>query len=195
MRQSSSDITGLLFGSFNPVHNGHLIIANHLLQHTDIRNVWFVLSPQNPFKTGEKMLSDERRLELLKLAVSDNKNFHACDIELTMPVPSYTVHTLKKLQGLYPSQRFVLMIGSDNLAAFDRWKDYEELLSLAEIYVYPRLEANDSPFLSHPSVTLVDAPRIDISSTQIREDLRAGREPRYLLPDKVLQKIIENNYY
>ncbi len=186
---------GLLFGSFNPVHTGHLIIADHFVQHTDIESIWFVLSPQNPFKTNEEMLDQEIRLELLGLAIEGNKNFEACDVELKMGRPSYTIHTVKKLQATFPDHRFILIIGSDNLDDFDKWKDYEELLSLVSIYVYPRPGHSDSPFLSHPSVSLVDAPRIDISSTQIRKAFSEGKLPRYLLPEKVLQRIIKNKYF
>ncbi len=186
---------GLLFGSFNPVHTGHLIIANHFVQYTDIDSIWFVLSPQNPFKTNEEMLDQDKRLELLDLALEGNEDFEACDAELKMDRPSYTIHTVKKLQATFTDHRFILIIGSDNLDDFDKWKDYEELLSLVSIYVYPRPGHSDSPFLSHPSVSLVDAPRIDISSTQIRKAFSEGKLPRYLLPEKVLQRILENRYY
>ncbi len=195
MNNRSQKITGLLFGSFNPVHTGHLIIANHFVQYTDIENIWFVLSPQNPFKTDEEMLDQDKRLELLKLALEGNEHFETCDIELKMGKPSYTIHTLKKLQAAFPDHRFILIIGSDNLDDFDKWKDYEELLSLVTIYVYPRPGHSDSPFLSHPAVKLVAAPRIDISSTQIRKAIRNGKSPRYLLPDKVLQRITEKRYF
>ncbi len=188
-------ITGLLFGSFNPVHTGHLIIAQHFVQHTAIRDVWFVLSPQNPFKTGEKMLSEEDRLNLLRLAVEDNPSFRACDIELSMNKPSFTINTLKKLKTLYPERDFILLIGSDNLDAFDQWKNYREVLSLLTIYVYPRSDKPASPFLDLPNVKLIEAPRIEISSSGIRKDLAEGKDNRYLLPDKVLEHIKEKKYY
>ena len=187
--------TGLLFGSFNPVHTGHLIIAQHVVQHTEVCDVWFVLSPQNPFKTGEGMLSDKERLELLHLAVEDNPAFRACDIELTMKKPSYTIHTLKKLKALYPERDFILLIGSDNLDAFDLWKNYQEILSLLTIYVYPRSDKPVSPFFDLPDVKLIEAPRIEISSSGIRKELAEDRNPRYLLPDKVLEHIQEKKYY
>lgn len=187
--------TGLLFGSFNPVHTGHLIIASHFLQHTDLEEVWFVLSPQNPFKTEENLLEDSKRLELLHLAVDDNMQFKVCDIELSMEKPSFTIHTIKKLLKEYPDREFVLLIGSDNLNEFDRWKNHEEILSTVNIYVYPRRSGVLPHFTSHPSVKMVDAPRIEISSTQIRTDFQHGREPRYLIPEKVLKKIKERKYY
>ncbi len=195
MSDQKKNITGLLFGSFNPVHTGHLIIANYFIQHTDIDDVWFVLSPQNPFKTGEKLLEDNKRLELLHLAVSDNAHFQVCDIELSMEKPSFTIHTIKKLRTQHPEQSFVLLIGSDNLDEFEKWKDYKEILSMVMIYVYPRRDEASSKLLAHPSIKLVDAPRIDISSTQIREDIGSGRQPRYLLPDSVLKEITDKRYY
>jgi nicotinate-nucleotide adenylyltransferase len=141
------------------------------------------------------MLDQDQRLELLKLALEGNEHFKTCDIELKMGTPSYTIHTIKKLQAAFPDHRFILIIGSDNLDDFDKWKDYEELLSLVTIYVYPRPGYSDSPFLSHPAVKLVDAPRIDISSTQIRKAISDGKSPRYLLPDQVLQRITKNRYF
>lgn len=195
MTNQTQKTIGLLFGSFNPVHTGHLVIADHFVQYTDIECIWFVLSPQNPFKTNEEMLDQDKRLELLELAIEGNEHFEACDIELKMGTPSYTILTIKKLQADFPGHRFILIIGSDNLDDFDKWKDYEELLSLVNIYVYPRPGHSGSRFLSHPAVKLVEAPRIDISSTQIRRAISEGKSPRYLLPDKVLQRIITKNYY
>lgn len=187
--------TGLLFGSFNPVHTGHLIIANYFVENTAVDDVWFVLSPQNPFKTEEKMLDDRARLSLLELATKDNPAFSVCDLELDMPKPSYTLHTLKALREKYPEREFILMIGSDNLEAFDKWKDYEKLLDLIKIYVYPRSAEVKSPFLSHPNVSLIRAPLLEISSSSIRQALRGGKNPRYLLPDSVLEHIREHGYF
>lgn len=187
--------TGLFFGSFNPVHTGHLIIASHFVQHTDIENIWFVLSPQNPFKTNEQLLDNEKRLELLHLAVYDNEAFSVCDMELTMETPSYSINTIRKLQKEYPKHSFVLIIGSDNLDEFDQWKDYRKILELVKVYVYPRGTGSASPLLSHPSVRVVDAPRIDISSTMIRDAICTGKNPIYLLPGEVLQRIMDKGYY
>ncbi|MFP4064968.1 MAG: nicotinate (nicotinamide) nucleotide adenylyltransferase [Bacteroidales bacterium] len=188
-------ITGLLFGSFNPVHTGHLIIAQHFVQHTEVGEVWFVLSPQNPFKTEEEMLSEEGRMELLRLAVEDNPSFRICDIELFMEKPSYTIHTIKRLKTLHPERAFVLLIGSDNLEAFDQWKNYEEILSLLTVFVYPRSDDQASPFSTRPNVRPIDAPRLEISSTGIRQDLAKSKDPRYLLPEKVRKCILEKGYY
>ncbi len=187
--------TGLLFGSFNPVHTGHLIIANHFVEYTDVDDAWFVLSPRSPFKTEEKMLDDRARLALLEIATEDNPAFSVCDLELDMPKPSYTIHTLEALREKYPERNFILLIGSDNLEAFDKWKDYEKLLGLHKIYVYPRSAEVDSPFLSHPNVSLVKAPVLEISSSSIRRAFAEGKNPRYLLPDSVLNYIRANKCY
>ncbi len=195
MSDQKRNKTGLLFGSFNPVHTGHLIIASHFVQHTDLDEIWFVLSPQNPFKTDKKMLEDNKRMELLRLAISDNPNFHICDVEFSMKKPSYTVHTLKKLQLQHPEREFVLLIGTDNLNEFDQWKNYQEILSMVMIYVYPRRDDASSHLVSHKAIKLVDAPLIEISSTQIREEFKLGRKPRYLVPDKVFKTITDKHYY
>ncbi len=188
--------TGLLFGSFNPVHTGHLIIANHFVTQTDIEEVWFVLSPQNPLKTSSGLLPDEERLELLELAVEDNPDFHVSDIELQMPRPSYTVRTIELLLEKFPERQFVLLIGSDNLDVFDQWKDHERLPELLPIYVYPRSpDAASSAFLDHPRISLKEAPLLEISSSDIRQRIREGKTPRYLLPDKVLERIRERGSY
>ncbi len=188
--------TGLLFGSFNPVHTGHLIIANHFVAHTDIDEIWFVLSPQNPLKSSSEMLPDTERLKLLELALEDNPDFHVSDVELRMPRPSYTVRTIEHLLKNHPDRHFVLIIGSDNLDVFDQWKDHERLPELLPIYVYPRQAgAASSKFLKHPNIRLEDAPLLEISSTAIRRLIREGKSPRYLLPDKVLERIREHGYY
>ncbi len=195
MNHPDQKVTGLLFGSFNPVHTGHLIIANHFVQYTRIEEVWFVLSPQNPFKTDQRMLGEKQRLELLELAIEENPAFIACDIELKMKTPSYSIHTIKTLQQKHPGRQFVLLIGSDNLEAFDRWKDHEEILALVKVYVYPRSEQPASRILSHPNVSLVHAPLLEISSAKIREALTQGKCPRYLLPDKVLRRIEARKHF
>jgi len=188
--------TGLLFGSFNPVHTGHLIIANHFLAHTDIEEIWFILSPQNPLKSSSEMLPDRERLKLLELAAEDNPDFHVSDVELRMPRPSYTVSTIEHLLKRHPERRFVLIIGSDNLDVFDQWKDHERLPELLPVFVYPRSpDAASSAFLRHPNITLKDAPLLEISSSNIRRLIREGKSPRYLLPDKVLERIRERGCY
>ncbi len=188
--------TGLFFGSFNPVHIGHLIIADYFVANTDIDEVWFVLSPQNPLKSSADLLPDEERLNLLALAVEDNPDFRVSDVELQMPKPSYTVHTIELLLEKYPERQFVLLIGSDNLDVFDQWKDHERLPELLPIYVYPRSrDVASSDFLDHPRIRLKPAPMLEISSSNIRQAIREGKNPRYLLPGKVLERIRERGSF
>jgi nicotinate-nucleotide adenylyltransferase len=186
--------TGLLFGSFNPVHIGHLIIAEHMLQHTDLTEIWFVLSPRNPLKDNDALPASSR-LELLQLAIAGHPGFSVCDIELSMPLPSYTIDTLEELSRRFDDKQFVLLVGSDNMEVFDQWKDYEKLMSRYDIYVYPRPGfALNAPF-SHPGVTLINAPVLEISSTHIRQCIEAGKSTRYLLPEEVWQRITQQGYY
>ncbi len=195
MAHPEKTITGLFFGSFNPVHTGHLIIANHFIQYTDIEEVWFVITPQNPHKPKNQMLDEKERLDLLKLAIGNNPCFFPCDVEFSMKKPSYSVYTIKKLQKDYPGRIFKLLIGSDNLQFFDTWKDHKEIIALLDIQVYPRTVEKESPFLSHPAVSMVSAPLIEISSSAIRSAIAAGKEPRYMLPDAVLDRIIQGGFY
>ncbi len=196
MNQENKKIpTGLFFGSFNPVHTGHLIIADYFLQNTDLQQVWFVLSPQNPLKTDKDLLGERERLELLKTAISDNPAFYLCDIELGMERPSYTVKTLSELNKRFPEREFFLIIGSDNLEDLKRWKDYKKLLEETDIYVYKRSEKINSPYASHPNVKLFDSPLLNISSSMIRDVIAGGRKPRYLVPDGVLELIGEKGFY
>jgi nicotinate-nucleotide adenylyltransferase len=186
--------TGLFPGSFNPVHLGHLIIAHHLLQYTDLNEIWFVISPQNPLKDNSDLLSEGIRLELLKLAIDTQPGFILCERELSMDRPSYTYKTLEVLKNENPERDFVLIIGSDNLEVFDQWKEYKKILAGTDIYVYPRKGMQGSAFIEYPRVKAVDAPMIEISSTFIREAFHAGRDPRFMLPEKVFRKIKEQNF-
>jgi nicotinate-nucleotide adenylyltransferase len=186
--------TGLFPGSFNPVHMGHLIIAHHLLQYTALKEIWFVISPQNPLKDNSDLLSEEIRLELLKLSIDNQPGFILCERELSMERPSYTYRTLEVLKNENPDRDFVLIIGSDNLEVFDQWKEYKKILAGTDIYVYPRKGKPGSAFIEYPRVKAVDAPIIEISSTFIREAFRAGKDPRFVLPEKVYRRIKEQNY-
>lgn len=186
--------TGLFPGSFNPVHLGHLIIAQHLLQYTDLNEIWFVISPQNPLKDNADLLSEEIRLELLKLAIDNQPGFSICERELSMDRPSYTYKTLEVLKNENPGRNFVLIIGSDNLEVFDQWKKYKKILAGTDIYVYPRQGTPGSAFIEYPRVKAVDAPMIEISSTFIREAFRKGKDMRFMLPEKVYRRIKEQNY-
>lgn len=187
--------TGLYFGSFNPIHIGHLIIANQILVNSDLEEIWFVISPHNPLKEKSSLLDDNHRLSLVKVAIDDNPDFKACDIEFKMPKPSYTIHTLLNLEEKYPNRKFCLIIGSDNLHSFEKWFNYEQILQNYQLYVYPRPNYLDCPFKTHPSVKWVDAPLIEISSSYIREAIKNNKSVKYLLPEKVLAYINEMHFY
>lgn len=186
--------TGLFPGSFNPVHIGHLIIAHHLLQYTDLQEIWFVISPHNPLKDQSGLMADEVRLELLYLALENQPGFRVCEREMSLPRPSYTYKTIDALKEEHPEREFVLIIGSDNLQVFDQWKNYEEILAENDIYVYPRKGSEGSDFERYERVRAIEAPLIEISSTSIREAFRQGKDPRYLLPEKVFRRIKEKGY-
>ena len=186
---------GLFFGSFNPIHVGHLIIANTMLQNSDLKEVWFVVSPQNPLKERKTLLADQQRLEMVRLALHDNYRLRACDAEFHLPKPSYTVLTLAHLGEQYRDKEFCLIMGSDNLATFDRWRNWEYILEHYHLYVYPRPGSTDCPLAKHPHVTMVDVPMMDISSTYIREQIRQGHDVRYLLTEPVWQYLTEMHFY
>lgn len=186
---------GLLFGSFNPVHTGHLILANYMASSTDLRAVWFVISPQNPFKPSKSLLHEFDRLHMVSLAIDDNPLLSFTDIEFKMPRPSYTIDTLTYLQEKYPGYQFVLIIGGDNLAGFPKWKNHERILEYHEVYVYPRLGADLSAFLNHPKVKVISAPWLDISATLIRDCINKGKSIRYMVPEAVEQYIEVKKLY
>lgn len=187
--------TALFFGSFNPIHVGHLIIANTMLQHEGIDEVWFVVSPQNPFKERATLLADHHRLQMVQRAIDDNYGLKACDIEMHLPLPSYTIVTLAALGEKYPDREFSLIMGGDNLATFHRWRNYQHIIENHRIYVYPRPGYNDLPLASHPNVTLVDVPMMDISSSFIRSQIAAQKDVRYLLTEPVYKYLTEMHFY
>ena len=187
--------TALFFGSFNPIHVGHLIIANTILQQDDIDEVWFVVSPQNPLKERASLLADIHRMQMVRRAVDDNYHLRACDIEMHLPLPSYTVVTLAELGERYPDRQFCLIMGSDNLSTLERWRNYQYILDHYHIYVYPRPGSQNCPLRDHPSVTMVDVPMMDISSSFIRSQIRLGKDVRYLLTEPVYQYLTEMHFY
>jgi nicotinate-nucleotide adenylyltransferase len=176
---------GLFFGSFNPIHIGHLIIAQTMVDATDLQEVWFVVSPQNPFKKSQSLLHEHDRYHMVELAVQDNPAFRACDIELRMPRPSYTADTLAWLYDKYPKHTFVLIIGEDNLESFPRWKNADAILEQHALYYYPRPYAATAALATHPKVHKVDAPLLDISATFIRENIQKGHGIHYLVTPEV----------
>lgn len=185
---------GLYFGSFNPVHIGHLIIANFMAYNTDLERVWLVLSPQNPLKPSATLLNEYDRLHLLRLAVEDEARLRASDIEFSLPRPSYTIDTLTYLQERYPEHTFTLIMGSDSLQNLPRWKNYGQLIRNYPIYVYPRpgYPVNQT---AHPGIVVAEAPYLDLSSSLIRKLIRDNKSVRYLLPDKVFEYLSGSRYY
>ena len=181
--------TGIFGGSFNPIHIGHLALANYLCEFGDLDEVWFMVSPQNPLKRDRKLWDDDLRLELARLATEDYPKFKVCDIEFQLSRPSYTINTLNTLQEIYPDKEFTLIIGADNWELFPRWKAAYEIIARHKVLVYPRpgytINENDFP----PSVRLVQTPLFEVSSTFIRESLEAGKDVRYFLHPKVWSKI------
>lgn len=186
---------GLFFGSFNPVHTGHLIIANYIRETTDLDKVWMVVSPQNPFKEKQSLLNEYDRLHLLRLAIEGNDGLMASDIEFKLPKPSYTIDTLTHLKEKHPAYQFSLIMGGDNLASLHKWKNYELILNNHDIYVYGRSGDADNPFPDRRSVHLLNVPMLDISATFIREHIRQGHSMQYFLPDKVWDYIRDYNLY
>ena len=186
---------GLFFGSFNPIHVGHLIIANIMAETTDLKKVWFVVSPQNPFKPSKGLLHEFDRFDMVRAAIHDNFKLEVSDIEFHMPKPSYTIHTLIYLQEKHPDKEFVIIMGEDNLPSFQKWKNYQSILDNHEIYVYPRPGVQLSELRSHPKVRFVQAPLLDISATFIRECVRKQQSIRYLVPDAVEGIIRAKGYF
>lgn len=186
---------GLYFGSFNPIHNGHLIIANYLVQHTDLEQVWFVVSPQNPLKKAGSLLNEYHRLYMAQISVEEEPALKVSDIEFRLPRPSYTIDTLTYLDEKYPSHEFALIMGSDSFQNLPSWKNYQQILARYPIYVYER--PDHTPVDAYPGsrVTFLHAPLLEISSTYIRNNIKEGRSIRFLVPDKVRNEIEQNGYY
>lgn len=188
-------MTGLFFGSFNPIHTGHLIIAEFVRQQVKLDEVWFIVSPQNPFKAEQSLLPQKERLHLLKLAISGNEHFVASDIEFRLPKPSYSIHTLELLARKYPDKEFALIMGSDNLRLFEQWKDYEKIIDNYRVLVYDRNKPVAMAAVQHPNLLFIEAPYLDISSTLIRKMLLEKKSIRYLVPEKVAAYIYKHDLY
>lgn len=186
---------GLYFGTFNPIHIGHMAIANYMLEYTEMEKLWFVVSPHNPLKNKKHLLGDYHRLELVRRAIDDDFRFQACAIEFSLPKPSYTIDTLTYLQEKYPQHEFFLIIGSDNLDSFSKWKNYEVLLRQYNILVYPRPGFQGSEWLNRDNIRLVDAPLMEVSASFIREAIAAGKDVRHFLPYKTWLYLSEMNFY
>lgn len=188
---------GLFFGSFNPIHIGHLAMASYVLQNARLDKIWFVVSPHNPLKKRSSLLNNEIRYRLVEAATQDNDKFEVCDIEFSLPTPSYTINTLDCLKAKYTDKDFALIIGGDNLQNFTLWKDYQRILDNYKIYVYPREGYTSLPsYVLHPSVRVLDeSPYLHISSTFIRTMIQKGQTVKYFVHDRVWEEIEKNNLY
>ena len=186
---------GLFFGSFNPVHIGHLIIAEHIVSNTNLNEVWFVVSPQSPFKKKKNLLSEYDRLHLVNLAIEDNDKLKATDIEFKLPQPSYTIDTLVYLKEKYKNHEFSLIMGSDNLENLHKWKNAKILFKEYEIFVYKRPNHLNLKNADKAKVSFLDAPMLNISSTFIRKNIKEGISVKYILHEKVLKEIEEMTWY
>jgi nicotinate-nucleotide adenylyltransferase len=199
---------GLFFGTFNPIHVGHLVIANHLANYTELDEVWLVVSPQNPLKKKSSLLQDYHRLALVRVAIEDNPKLIASDIEFSLPKPSYTSNTLAHINEKYPDNSFALIMGEDNLRTFHKWKNYEDILKNNQIYVYPRIlteqgkEGNeviaetDNGLRNHQNVIICDAvPVMNISASFIRAAIKEKKDVSYLLTQPVFKYLTEMHFY
>ncbi len=186
---------GLFFGSFNPIHMGHMIIANIMAENTDLNKVWFVVSPQNPFKKSKGLLHEFDRYDMVKAAIADNYKLEVSDVEFHLPRPSYTIDTLAVISEKKPQHTFKVLIGEDNLINFEKWKNHDQILNQYGLYVYPRPNITKSEILSHGNVKMVEAPLLDISATYIRQCIKSNKSVRYLVPEQVEQMIRMRNFY
>lgn len=189
---------GLFFGSFNPIHIGHLVIAEYMAEFTPLQEIWFVVSPRNPLKKKETLLNESQRISMVRLAIEYDTRFKASSIEFDLPRPSYTINTLAHLNEKYPNIEFSLILGLDNLATLHKWKNYEVLLENYKLYVYPRVSSGIEPEAAlsmHPSVVMTDAPIVELSSTFIRKAISEGKTIKHMVPPQVGDYIREMHFY
>ena len=187
---------GLFFGSFNPIHIGHLILANYILENSDMEELWFVVSPQNPFKDKKSLLNDHNRLDMVQLALKNYPKMRVSNVEFSLPKPSYTIDTLTYLHEKYPNSAFALIMGEDNLKGLKKWKNWELLVKNHQIIVYPRMasdkDENTSDLLTNPNIHLVHAPIIELSATEIRDMLKNGRNTKFHVPGEIAEQAKAN---
>ena len=186
---------GLFFGSFNPVHVGHMIIANYMVQYTDLDRIWMVVSPHNPFKNRNSLANDYDRLHLLNLAIGDNEKIQSSNVEFSLPKPSYTIDTLTYLYEKYPDKEFALIMGGDNLTSFHKWKNYQQIIAAHDIYVYKRGEHIEHQFSDNPRIKIQEAPLLNISSSYIRATIQDNKSVQYLVPDNVYAYLKDHPIY
>ena len=186
---------GLFFGSFNPIHIGHLIIADIFVENSDLDQVWFIVSPQNPFKKKSSLLHEFDRINMVRLAIADNPKFRDSDIEFSMPKPSFTIDTLTYLSEKHPQHQFNLIIGQDNLNTFPKWKNYKQILKNYGLLVYPRSHSKPSNLLDLDNVKMIEAPQVEISATFIRNSVKKIKSIRYLVHQDVASYISMQGFY
>lgn len=187
---------GLYFGSFNPLHMGHMILANYMVENTSIDQLWFVVSPQNPFKKRSSLLDEIHRYAIVERSIEDDDRFRVSNIEFSLAKPSYTIDTLVALEEKYPEINFSLIMGQDNLKSLHKWKNIDELLSRHQVYVYPREGLKrDDKWIGHDCIKLVDAPQVEMSASEIRNNIKEGKDVKWYLPEKAWDYIQEMNFY
>ena len=187
---------GLYFGSFNPIHVGHLVIANYMLNNSPIDELWFVVSPQNPLKEKSTLLDDYQRLHMIELTIEDFPHMRASSIEFSLPQPSYTINTLACLQGKYPNYDFSLIMGSDNIQSLNKWRNYQRILENHTIYVYPRPDYDiPEEFQNHEHIKIIQAPLMEISSSFIRKTIQEGKSVQGFMPLPAWKYLDEMNFY
>ena len=185
---------GLYFGSFNPIHTGHLIIANHVLEFAEVDRVWFIVSPQNPLKESRALLNEHHRLHLVNLAIEDNSHFKCSNVEFSLPRPSYTIDTLTYLTEKYPKYEFSVIMGADSFSNIQKWKNYQQILHKHKLIIYKR-PGFEIQTISGANINVVDAPLLEISATYIRDQIQQKKSIKYLVPPSVEEYILANHYY
>ena len=186
---------GIYSGSFNPIHHGHVMLANYLVEFSDLDELWFVVTPQNPLKKKEDLLDDDERLKMVQLAVGDDPRFHVSDIEMHLPTPSYTINTLTALSEQHPDCEFIFICGMDSLQNLKNWREYQKILDNYELLVFPREGFDGGDLINYPSVNVLKTPIIEVSSTFSRNCVKEGRDMRHFMPEKAFQYMQEHHFY
>ena len=186
---------GIYSGSFNPIHHGHVMLANYLVEFSDLDELWFVVTPQNPLKEKDELLDDDERLKMVQLAVGDDPRFHVSDIEMHLPTPSYTINTLTALSEQYPDFQFVFICGMDSLQNLKNWREYQKILDNYELLVFPREGYDGGDLINYPSVSVLKTPILEISSTFIRQCVKEGRDVRHFMPERAFLYMKQRRFY
>ena len=186
---------GIYSGSFNPIHHGHVMLANYLVEFSDLDELWFVVTPQNPLKKKEDLLDDDERLKMVQLALGDDPRFHVSDIEMHLPTPSYTINTLTSLSEQNPDTEFVFICGMDSLQNMKNWREYQKILDNYELLVFPREGYDGGELVDYPSVNILKTPIVEISSTFIRKCVKEGRDVRHFMPEKAFLYMKQHGFY